>query len=88
MTFENGIFLFNLLNEFKTALTFEKLHQCKPGDTVVVGSGEYHEDVCIGIDGVSLVAASEISGYSGLNEDLQVFANACRRLPAGKNSQT
>jgi parallel beta-helix repeat protein len=54
---------------------------CESGDTVVVGSGEYHEDLCIGVDNISLIAASEISGYGHLNAISQHSANCCKPLP-------
>jgi parallel beta-helix repeat protein len=57
------------------------LAKCKPGDTVMIGSGEYHEDLCLGVDRISLLAASEIVGYGHLNSPCVHFANACRRLP-------
>jgi parallel beta-helix repeat protein len=57
------------------------LAKCKPGDTVVIGSGEYHEDLCLGVDRISLLAASEIAGYGHLNSPCEHFANACTRLP-------
>ena len=58
------------------------LAKCKPGDTVVVGSGEYHEDLCLGVDRISLLAASETVGYGHLNTPSQHFANASKSLPS------
>ena len=62
----------------------DALANCREGDTIVVGSGEYHEDICFAMDKVTLVSASAVPEYYHLNMDHQPSTNACWSVPSEK----